>query len=230
MAKEPRYFNFPVQLLQGFLEDSNSVLFNIFSYGLYKHTLKYDYQDEYWTKMKAAARYYSVSIGNVDKTYERGKELFESIPENSPHCGINLKIFWDYHDNYKTDFEKACLLAFLAIKSILGAKKYCKITNDFIVSRMDGKVKTCPLADISEKIKKYATEYQLKKIRNELELKWFLTCYSRRTRGFYVTFEMSLDDLAYVAEKNREKMRIAQLRKQEMAAFENALKRIRSDS
>jgi Tfp pilus assembly ATPase PilU len=144
-------------------------------------------------------------------------------------CGINLRIYWDFRKNHKTEFEKVCLLAFLAIKSILGQKAFCKITNDFFVARMDGKAKTCKSLEISPALQKYINEYQLNRIKMTLKSKWYLVTYGRRMRGFYVAFDMSLDELIYNAEKARDKNIKLKLKREEDAALARALERIKSE-
>ncbi len=41
MKKNERYFNFPIRLLGGFLENDREVLDNIFDYALYFHSVTY---------------------------------------------------------------------------------------------------------------------------------------------------------------------------------------------
>ena len=50
--------------------------------------------------------------------------------------------------NWKIDFEKALLLAFHALQSIVGNKTFQKADNKLLWSRMDGKVKA--VHDVSE--------------------------------------------------------------------------------
>ena len=235
-----RYFNFPIQLLEGFMEDSFIPLLNILSYCLYVHSQSYD-DDEYdededgeyddlglW-KIRRAADYYLVTVGDPESIYKRGSALSKKYNRSTPHCGLNRSIYWDYRDNHKTDFQKICLLAFLSIKSIIGNKKYCKITNDYWLSRMAGLTKACKVDQLPQSIKYYATEYKLRRIKNELRLNWHLASYSRQIRGFYVSFSLPLEDLVFEAEKNREKVKLAQLRKQEDAARIAALERLKEE-
>lgn len=222
-----RYFNFPIQLLHGFLDDMPAVLKNIISYSLYAHAISLDcHEYDIETAMNVAAKFHKATLGDFQTTYERGMELYDSLPQNSPKCGINTSIYWDFRNNHKSEFEKVVLLAFLSIKSILGNKPYCKITNDFFISRMDGKVKKCDLSEISPAIKTYLTAYRLTKLKDELKLKWYLVTYGKRMRGFYVAFDMLLEDLIYYAEKNRVKNLKKKLKKEEDAALKKALEKI----
>ena len=65
---------------------------------------------------------------------------------------------------------------------------------------MSGKSKS--KADIDPTLKPFTSRYQLDKIKQELQLNWGLKYYSMKTRGFYVSFTMSLTELAKIAEKN----------------------------
>jgi hypothetical protein len=199
-----KYFNFPVQLLKGFILDHKFCLNNILDYALYEHSLKMEHGDE-MEKFLASASFFGVELGNPEAAFNTGETLYLHIPKNSPKVGINLKIFWDFLKNYKCEFQKICLLGHLAMKSILQNKAYCKTTNKYWLSRMDGRVKSRNNEDLSPEIRKYANEYQTKKIKNALVDSWNLITYSYFTRGFYVSYKLTLDDLAYEAELKREK-------------------------
>lgn len=200
-STDARYFNFPIQLLDGFMVDSRNCLDKIYDYAIFAQTLKYELGDED-ELIRSAERYFGTKSGSRGHTYESGEQLFDSIPENSPKVGLNKDIFFDYYKTDKTDFEKITLLGFLAIKSILQNKTYCKITNKFWLSRMDGKVKSvAEYYGLSEPIRKYSNRWQLTKIKKELVNGWNLEHYSRYTRGFYVSIKSILSNL-FLRQKN----------------------------
>lgn len=204
MSKETKYFNFPIELLSGYLEDRRQVLKRILYYSLYDHSLKLEYgEDE--EKIEASAEFFNVSLGGADVVLAEGEELFNSLDPGGPKVGINTDIYWDYRNNYKTDFEDACLLAFLGLKSIIQNHAMCKVTNLFWLSRMDGNTRTVAAEfELSERLLKYSKEYQLKKIKDELMENWGLVYYGRYTRGFYISFKMSYKDLVTQVEKKRQ--------------------------
>lgn len=206
MANE-KYFNVPVQLLSGFMQDSTKTLNNIFDFAV---CLKAESLEGTEAKrLRDAASYFSATIGNERKTVENGKRLINSIPANSPMTGISLPIFWDYYKNYKSDFEKVCLLAFLALKSIIGKKAYSIITNNFWLARMDGMVKAVKdISELSIEIRKYSNEYQLRKLKYELFDSWSLKFYSYHLRGCYYSFSLTLQSLVNEAERNRKSNRV----------------------
>jgi len=142
--------------------------------------------------------------------------------------GINSKIIYDYRTNFKTDFDKVCLLAFLAIKSIIANKAYCKIDNNFLWSRMDGNSKSVDVSELSEEVKVYANRYQIDKIKKELIFNWYLVYYSRHTRGFYVSFKLDLEELVFEAEKKRKAVKEKQQKQAQNEALKKALERLKT--
>lgn len=220
-----RYFNFPIQLLTGFLDDPAKSLKNMLDYALYKHSLAMEYGSEL-DKLIASAGYFNVKLGYPKDNLKNGKELYNKADQKSPKVGINLKIFWDFYKNDKPEFDKVCLLAFLALKSIIQKKSYCKIDNKFWLARMDGKPRSCEYAELSANLLKYANEYQTKKIKTALKLGWGLVTYSRYTRGFYISFTMSMESMILEAEKRRRSTKEKQYKKQEEAAVTMALARL----
>ncbi|MCX6154924.1 MAG: hypothetical protein NT007_12275 [Candidatus Kapabacteria bacterium] len=204
--EEVKYFNFPIQLLSGFLEDSKTALYNILTYGIYSFAVDYNEAETIEKKIKASTDYHNVKLGNIPNTIKLGKDLYDKFHKGSPMSGIELKVFWTYYDEYKdetlpkkSDFEKVCLLGFLALKSILGEKPYCHVFNDYWLARMDGKVKRIyDVNELSEKIRPYHSERNPRKIKTELAAKWNLKHYSKKgMRGFYVSLEpkMTTKDL-----------------------------------
>lgn len=204
MKAEVKYFNFPIQILEGFLNNPKKVLGDISDYALYAHSLKLENGTD-TQRINASAKFFGLKLYSASETIVNGRTLFNSIEERSPKVGINISIFWDYYKNDKTEFEKVCLLAFLAIKSILQNKTYCKVVNAYWLSRMAGLTASCKdLAVLPPEIFKYSNEYQTKKIKNALKLSWGLKTHSRYTRGFYVSFSLTLDSLVLEAEKRRQ--------------------------
>jgi hypothetical protein len=223
-----KYFNFPIQLLEGFIMNSNKVLTNISNYSIYEHTLKLEFGTDL-QKMKDSASFYNMTLGSVKNSLGSGKMLHESIPTNSPKVGLNLSIFWDFYTNEKTEFDKVCLLAFLGIKSILGKQSYCKATNLFLWSRMDGKTNAIvEVLTLSNEVRKYANEYQTKKIKTALRNNWGLVTYARHTRGFYVSFILDLKKLITEAEKRRISTKEKQYKEKEKQLLKEVLEQLKS--
>ena len=229
MSKDEKYFNVPVQLFNGFMDDSDKCLNSVFNYAIYQHSLKLEGTQA--ERFKAACKWYGVTAGNDSGSIADGKELTENTPENSPKVGISLSMFWDFYKNEKSDFDKICLLGYLAIKSILQTKPYCKIDNKYWLSRMDGKAKSVSMFDeLSESVIKYSSEYQTVKIKTELRNNWGLTTYSRHTRGFYVSFDLTIEQLIFEAEKRRKSTIDKQYKQKEKEALKAAFQKLYSNT
>jgi len=200
---EHKYFNFPIILLEGFLNDSNTCLINIIDYSLYKFSVKTEcYIDK--ESFRNSADYFEVTLSHCEDSYENGKALYDSIDERTPKASIEVKLWTDFYKNHKTDFEKVCLLAFIALRSIIGRKPYCKTTNNYLLARMDGKSKTVKSDDeLSAQILRYSTRRKLDNIKKELQLNWHLRYLSNYNRGFYISFTLKLGKLAEIAESKR---------------------------
>lgn len=224
MSKDDeRYFNFPITLLQGFLVDDKKVLDKIFDYALYNKAMKLEFGNNE-DKMIAALDYFNVEA-NVKATLTTGKLLHNLLSSGLPTVGINKEIWFDFYKNEKTDFQKVTLLGFLAIKSILQNKSYCKLDNNFWLSRMDGKAKSVKeIFELSDELQRYSCHYQMRKIKTELELNWGLKTVSGR--GFNVSFQMSLQDLTYEVLKKRKNQKEKELRDQKEKAKQEAYKRL----
>jgi hypothetical protein len=230
-----RYYNFPIVLLEEFMVADLRVFKNIHAYATYVQALTYCEKEGFdWVVNEDVEKavtlsdsYFGVKTGDKLNTFETGKELFESIPLKTPKVGLSIDMFLDYYGNDKDDFQKVSLLGFLAIKSILQKKAYCKITNNYWLSRMDGKAKSIEdFSQLSSSIKKYANEYQTKKIKSELRDYWNLVTYARYTRGFYVSLRLNLEQLVYEAEKRRRSAKEKQAKSAQKIALDKALKRL----
>jgi len=230
-----RYLNFPIELLQGLMIDSKKCLNDVMDYAIYAHTEKYyhlrnvlnewetdEEKEKVISNFKDAASYFGIKLGSVEGTIKNGRNLYRSIDRKAPKVGIFKDMLFEYYKEEKTPFEKACLLAYLALKSIIGNKSYCKCTNAYLLSRMAGYSKIAK--KLPKDIKPFSTEYQLRKIITELRLVWGLVYYSRYTRGFYVSFKMELEDLILQAENNRATFKKKQLKDEE----NEILKRIKN--
>jgi len=228
---EAQYFNFPVKVLEGIFDDKQKVLSDALDYFLYSHSLKLELDATKIDLFKSSAKYFNVNLGNVSQSFKRGKELFDSIPADSPKVGLNTSIYWDFYKNHKSDFEIACLTAFLAIKSIIGTKPYCKMNNAYLWARMSGNSKAMKeVSELSDDVKRYANEYQTVKIKNALREDWNLVTYSRYTRGFYVSFTLKLPELIMEAEKRRKSTKESQYRQHEREIVSQVLKELNNSS
>lgn len=206
---------------------SNICDYSVYAYYAVRHD---EDEEEDQEEFKSAADKFNVTFRSIEKAMKSGKKLYENIPSNTPFTGISRRTYWEFYEKRKTDFENVTLLAYLAIRSILGEKAYCKITNNFLLGRMAGHSKA--IGDTSElpnSLLPYTNDYQLRKIRQELIDKWGLTIYARYTRGFYVSKKMELDELAYNVLLKSQKVKKKLNTKKEDKAREKALAAIYGD-
>ena len=228
-TSKAEFINIPVQLLAGFLEDSRICIRNIYYYSIYAHFIKQT-KGSIRKKYKVACDWLNFQELDCEENLRQGKYLFERY-QNVPMTGINRNLYSDYNKLEKSDFEKACFLAFHAFKSIVGNKTYQKADNKLLWSRMDGKVKAVrDASELSEKLRFYTQEYQTLKIKRELQENWGLVYYAQQTRGFYVSFKLDLKSLITEAMKRKrktiEKQRIMRLRTLEKEVADKLAKRM----
>lgn len=231
MGTDKQYFNVPVQLLQDFIPNTKQSLMNIFDYAIYDHAANKLEYDHILVRIRAACKHFELKTPNENKTCEIGAALHNSIASNSPKVGISTDLFFDYYKNHKTNFEKACFLMFLALKSIIQNKAYCKITNAYLWARMDGKASSLkPFDELSSEIKFFTSEYQTNKIKKELRNNWQLVYYGRYTRGCYYSFQLNLEQLVYEVEKKRKSNLNKAYRQKELEAINKALNKLKSNN
>jgi hypothetical protein len=221
---EQTYFNFPITILENAFNDIRYTMNNIMDYAAYAHTLKLEYGDKN-KKMEDAGKYFGVKYGN--NSYDKGKALYDSLPLNLPMTGINKDVCFDFYNNPKTPDEIAVLLAFLAIKSIIGPEPYKQVTNAFLIARMGGYVRIKDMPQpLPEPLARYNTRRKLDNIKFELQTNWNVNYYSDRgIHGFYVSLDnkFTLNNLAVQAEKRRKSTKEKQLKQKKQDARERAL-------
>lgn len=201
--EEIRYLNAPIQLYEDFLSNTSECLQNIAAYALYVHSLKLEHgsQDE---KNKAALKFYEIKSDVPDKLIKHGQELYDSMPTGSPMVGLKRSHWGEFLENDHSNFDKAVLLCYIALKSIICDRGYTKTVNNYMLARMDGKTHTINSIDeLSNEVRFFATEYQLNKLKTALQRNWGLVYYAYYTRGFYYSFTMTIDNLALHVEKKR---------------------------
>jgi len=224
-TSDETYFNFPITFLRDAFNNIRQVMQEVMDYAGYVHTLKLESKTSE-NKMKAAGEFFGITYGNAKNSYNAGEDLFNSVPLKTPMVGINKTMLFDFYDNHKTPDEIAILLAFLAIKSILGNKPYIRMTNEFLLARMAGYVSTSEVPNpLPQPLGTYSTRRKLHNIKLELRINWNVNYYSWRTHGFYISIEKSFtfDKLVFEAEKTRKKVVEQELKIQQDEARKKAM-------
>lgn len=206
MEDETRYFTFPICLLKLEGITIRIAMNNVMDYCIYAYIRSnFGKPETYHTgNVKAAAEYYGITLGNDKRSYENGKELFNSIELRYPKTSITKAMLFDYYKNHKTEFETVVFLAFAAIKSTLQTKPYFNLKNAYLLARMAGKAKVDDTEPLPEYLKLYDVKrYHLDKVKKELRNNWHLKIYGYKTRGFYVSLKLTLGQLILQVEGQR---------------------------
>jgi hypothetical protein len=204
LTPKAEYLNIPVQLMANFLEDTQTAIRNIYYYSLYAHFIKIE-KGTSKERYRETCDWLNFQEVNREDNLLFGKILYQRYL-NSPMTGIERLVYSEFNKCEKSDFDKACFLAYHALKSIVGNKTFQKTDNKLLWSRMDGKVKTIKeVSDLSEKVRYFAQEYQTLKIKRELQDNWGLIYYAQQTRGFYFSFKLELKSLIREALKSKRK-------------------------
>ena len=223
---ETRYLIFPVQFFEKTAVKEICSL--AFHYGIYRKALDYLEEGESGVTIdhiKQAMKYFNLQVNDLENRLKHGKYFYELHGENIPVTSINVLILIQYGKEDKTEFEVLVFRAYCAIRGILGTKAYMRLTNDYWVARMYGFRK---VSDYLVHQEKYALKrYTLDKIKNELQNNWGLIYYSNKTRGFFVSYTLSLVDLMVHVESNKLVSKDAELKKKKQEAYEAALKRLK---
>ena len=224
---DKKFLTFPIEFLEGAFVDIIKICNNIFDYSIYVHSLKYEKEcDSEIEAIEKAAKFYDIELGNVRTTYNNGYSLYEEFGTKVAKSNIDKDIIFDYYRNKKTEFEIAAFCAYCATKSILGTKTFCK-TNKFLIhARMFGHNSVSTMRNNQSKTKfqeKYFKRYNFDKLIKELQHNWGMNMISNRCRGFYISYEIGLDELAVISEKAKQKTRDLMLQK----AKEEAIKKAR---
>lgn len=227
MDSEKRYFNFPIAILHEFFLYKEKSFNNMLFYALYDHALNKLKYGSLIDRFIESAKYYNVDLGNTKAGLLQGEELYQEYEGQKVKTGIETGMYWEFKNEEKTPFEYQSLIGYLGLKSILQKQAYCKVTNLYWLSRMDGYSSPVDsIEELSEPIRSLAKEYQLKKLKFELMENWGVINYGRYTRGFYVSSKLSLEDLVFEVEKKRKARKVKKQQEDKKNALAEALKRL----
>jgi hypothetical protein len=164
--------------------------------------------------------------GNSQAILKCGLEVEGMIKSTQVMVMIGKHTLFDFRDNDKTEKEIAQLLAYIAVRSIIGEKAYTKTNKELIVCRMFGYASTKEIKghELSELHKKYLLRYHIDKVLKALEMDWNVCIYSNRTRGIYVSInkKFSLQKLVEVAEKKKQAKRESEFEKLKQSIIQAA--------
>ena len=218
---DKKYLNFPVSMLKELHTDRNSFFSNVFDVGIYLYSKTLTGSDE--KRYRDALGFLGITQSKSKNGLSTAKRILFNMPDKYPTTGIEKGMLFDYYKNEKSDFDIICLAAFLGIRSIIGKKPYDKTNKYLIHARMFGyttakelPVKLTPLQE------KYKLRYQMDKVLTELQINWHLKVLWNHNRGFYLSFDLSFDEMALLIEKDKQSIKIQQLNELKRKAIENA--------
>ena len=172
-----------------------------------------------------------INLGNPKDSFSDGLQLYKKYySKNTPFVGIENNMLFDIYNNEKTEFEIVCLMAFLALRSIIGHKEYARTNFDLMFARMLGFASAKNVGN-SKVLDSYKTRYKRTKIIDTLKKDWHLSFYSAKDglRGFYVSFDMSYFDLCKIAESKRKSFIMKAMKEDEKKAKAEALKELKEN-
>lgn len=201
---------------------------NVMDYAGYVHARKLE-RGTKAQRMKDTGKWFDINYGNPEGSFKNGETLYLDTPRNSPMTGIKKNLCFEFYGNTKTPDEIAVLLAYLAVKSILGDKPYICITNAFLVARMGGYagVKDMPKT-LPKPLAEHYTRRKLDRIKKELQINWGVNIYSNHIKGFYISMEktITLEKLILEVEKRRRKAIDDKLKKRVNDARKKAIQQL----
>jgi hypothetical protein len=219
MDNNKKFLNIPIPMLKELHTNSNSFFSNVFDVGIYRYSKTLTGSEE--KRYRDALHFLGIIQGNIKNGISNAKQILNKIPGKYPTTGIEKEILFDYYKNDKSDFDIICLSAFLGIRSILGKKPYDKTNKSLIHAKMFGYVTANELpAKLTPLQEKYKARRQMDKVILELEINWHLKVLWNHNRGFYLSLDLLYDDLALIIEKDKQMIKIQQIKEMKRKAIE----------
>lgn len=171
--------------------------------------------------------------GDFDKCLKLGKEIEKIIPANEPYPSINKNLLFEFRDGNKTEFDLMQFACYIAVRSILGKKSYCRTNKEMILCRAFGYASKKHLPDtfnpiIQELFNKYLKRYHIDRILQSLQINWNILIYSHNMRGLYIGLskKITLENMILQAEIKKKKNQIDKLKKRKQEAKAKALQQL----
>lgn len=206
----PIYYNFPITVVAGFMDDPHAALRRMIAWPTYDKTRRMKHErgrDRLFYAM--AEMDYEVEDKQTwynvcGETYHRYK---------GPRCGISRKMWWEVVESvdYWQEDEKVLFLASIAAKSIIGNKPYTLTCNRQMCARMNGRATTYASDEEMREqsdplILRYFSRKRWQRVRQDIERQYRVATYSQRNmRGYYISTKMPLERLAGAVERKRAK-------------------------
>ena len=231
------YYNFPITLLAGILDKPDKVLRDILAWATYDYIKRKQGENKNgakvldgsmgWQKIELAIEYLNYPQERRNYNQEQLEWWYHHCGEiyakyKGARTGISRDKYWELRDRfsatpdeiysmpypYDWDTERVLWLAFLAAKSIVGNKSYCKTNDLMLFARMNGRSKAFAneaelKANSHPLIASYYTRKKRGTIRRMLAENFHTATYSNHDRGYYASTRLSLEKLGEVVESKR---------------------------
>lgn len=152
---------------------------------------------------------YFLRLNNIDRTHrikqvEKLKEKHESMHGKQPMPSLNTSMLFSFRDNPQ---NIELLMAFIAIKSLIGQHNFTATNKDIIVCRMIGAKSKDALEyalkdkNLKEIYSKYINRYWFEKLISELLTKNFISSKIGFKRKIFLSTIYNYETLAYEISK-----------------------------
>ena len=217
-----QFYHFPVSILAKGITEESLIKILRFAIG--------SYLEEYQATINEARDDLGFSGGDE----ERCRAVFEHYKNTRTKTSISRETYWEWRNNIEneSDNAKLLLLAHLAVKSIVGPKKYAITNYDFLLARMAGDSVPRYKTHKGEKvlilpphIKPINTRRKLEQLRDDLGRYHVATWGQQGLRGFAISTKLTEVELAHMIATNGEKPK-AQRRKERKELVKAKLKEL----
>jgi hypothetical protein len=227
---KPRYATVPITLLKNIHKDQGGTIRQMFDYAVYDRMRKNypdcvheDFQEP---AMEESMEYFNLQPNRLSERMGLGKELYDTF-HGTPNASVSINLLLDFQKE-KTEFELMVFSFHCAIRSMIGTKPYLKTTDDYWLSRAFGyaTVQDYQNVNLTQAEKdmrvKYSNRYWLDKIKNTLQNDWHLVYVSSnkyiKIRGFYVSTQMTYEQLVLIAKGKNEVFKSKQTARNDVLA------------
>jgi hypothetical protein len=172
-------------------------------------------------------------VSFTEEDFLTGRNIMKKIPPKEPMPMVNIRVLDDFLEGTRTQFEVEQFVGYLALRSILGKKPYCKTNYKHIRARMFGYSKDSDVPDEvkqTDNYQRYCKRYHMDKLMENLRDNWYVQTYSYHTRGLYIsTGNVSIETLIRADETSKKSNKRKQRQKEISEARIKVLKEMGSN-
>lgn len=201
------YLNFPISIIEGIFENHNETFNNIVKWAA-ADVMKGCNGQFPTARLLAANQELQINMPVNQSTYQQCLDIYKKY--TGARTGLSrenakyLKQCW----GFLKDSDKVLWLAFIAAKSIIGNKAYCKTNDLMLFARMNGLLRAYANEKDLKKhsnplISNFYTRRKRDTLRKRLAEEFHIKCYSFHDRGYFISRRLSLERLVELVELDR---------------------------